>query len=366
MTALLAPSLRLSWSGELPPVENRPSVFLIHLDSGQPYLARTNQLKRRLTRLLGGSKLLDLSKIAREIEIWYTPAKLEQWLVFYQLAKQYFPETYRKVVRLPSPSYVKLLLSNAFPRTLVTSRVAGKESVFYGPFRSRAEAERWEAEMLDFFQVRRCEEDLDPNPDHPGCMYGEMNQCLRPCQLVVSANEYASEVKRVEQFLETNGASLADAIGHARERASENLEFEEAARQHRRLEKLEALLRSASEITGNIRHTNGVSAVRHGAGVDLWFLLEGVWADPVRLEMSTHSGESMDRRLREVVAAIEVRKPALKEREEHLALLARWYFSTWRDSDWLPFPSREEVPYRKLVRAISKAMSHENMNLYED
>lgn len=366
MTSLLAASQSIEWAGEIPPVDNKPSVFVIHVRNGQPYLARTNLLKRRLTRLLGGSKLMDLRAIATRIDIWYTPTKLEQLLVFYQLAKQYFPETYRKTVHLPSPPYVKLLLSNAFPRTQVTTRLAGKESLFYGPFRNRAEAERWEGEMLDFFQIRRCEEDLEPHPDHAGCMYGEMGQCLRPCQLNVGPAEYASEVKRLEQFLDTNGTSLIEAIGHARDRASDNLEFEEAARQHKRHERVEALLRSSSEITGNVRYTNGVSAVRNGAGVDLWFLLDGLWADPVRLEMTSHSGESMDRRLREVVAGLPERKPTLKDREEHLALLSRWYFSSWRDSEWLPFANREEVPYRKLVRLISRSMSHANMNLYDN
>lgn len=345
-----------------------PAVFLIHLKKGPPYLARTTMLKRRLTRLLAprtGSRLLDLSAIADRIEIWYTPSRLEQALTFYSLAKMHFGETYRKIVRLPSPPYLKVLLSNAFPRTLVTSRLSGRESLFFGPFRNRAEAERWQSETLDFFQIRRCEEDLVPNPDHPGCIYGEMNQCLRPCQAVVGLTEYSSEVSRLTSFIESHGATLIEAIGHARDRASDNMEFEEAARQHRRFEKVEGLLRLASEITTDIRFANGVSAVKAGTGVALYFLLDGVWQPPVAFDMKMQAGESMDRRLRQLVEGLPVPRPTLKEREEHLALLSRWYFSSWRDSEWLPFAGREAIPYRKLVRLISRAMnpvaSHANM-----
>jgi excinuclease ABC subunit C len=214
-----------------------------------------------------------------------------------------------------------------------------------------------EKEMLDFFQLRRCEEDLQPHPDHPGCIYGEMNQCLRPCQAAVSGGEYSTEVVRMEDFLRSKGRSLAEQIEHARERASDNMEFEEAARQHRRLEKLDALLRQASDISGDIRQANGVSAVKAGNAVDLYFLWDGVWAPPVRLDMAQQAGESMDRRLRQVVEDTPPTPAPLREVEEHLALLARWYFSSWRDTEWLAFASREDVPYRKLVRMISRALS---------
>ena len=49
--------------------------------------------------------------------------------------------------------------------------------------------------QLDLFQLRRCQEDLAPSPGHPGCIYGEMGKCLRPCQEAVSREEYAGEVE---------------------------------------------------------------------------------------------------------------------------------------------------------------------------
>src|SRR5207244_6958620 len=64
--------------------------------------------------------------------------------------------------------------------------------------------------MLDLFQLRRCEDNLAPSPEHPGCIYGEMNKCLRPCQQVVSIEEYRGEAHRVEEFIRTDGASLRE------------------------------------------------------------------------------------------------------------------------------------------------------------
>ncbi|GAB4372268.1 MAG: hypothetical protein OHK0021_14710 [Bryobacter sp.] len=334
-------------------------VLLVWPRTGSPYLMRTNVLARRLSRL---RRMLDFPKQVDRVELWYTRARIEQALIYFQLAKAHFPENYHKMVRLPSAPYLKLLLKLRFPRTELSSRLSGKENLILGPFRNRAEAERFESEMLDFFQLRRCSEDLEPHAEHPGCIYGEMGQCLRPCQDIVGEAEYATEAAKAKAFLASRGESLREAIGHARDRASANLEFEEAARQHKRLDRVEALWRGASEITGEVGQANGVTAVRREAGVDLYFLLDGVWREPVEFRLHTQAGESqagesMDRRLRQLVEELPTRETSAKDREEHLALLHRWYFSSWRDTEWLPFPAREEIPYRKLVRMISRAAS---------
>jgi excinuclease ABC subunit C len=63
---------------------------------------------------------------------------------------------------------------------------------------------------------------------------------------------------------------------------------------------------------------------------------------------------SLDHKLRETIAALDTPKRSMRERQEYLALLARWFYSSWRDGEWLPFESVEDVPYRKLVNAISR------------
>jgi len=69
----------------------------------------------------------------------------------------------------------------------------------------------------------------------------------------------------------------------------------------------------------------------------------------------------MDRRLRELVTTLSPERPALKRREEHLALLARWFYSSAREGEWLPFESLDAVPYRRLVRAISRVAAHRDL-----
>ncbi len=341
---------------------NCPAVFLVWPREGAPYLGRTNVLRRRLLRLLGEraqpSRMLNLRSVAARIEYWRTASALEASLVQYGLARLHFPDTYLDLLKLRMPPYVKVLLANEFPRTQVTARQGGSRGFAYGPFRSRAAAEQFEAQFLDLFQIRRCQEDLVPSPAHPGCIYGEMNMCLRPCQQVVSVEEYRSEVERVLEFLATNGRSLVESIEKARDRLSEELNFEEAARQHKRMEKVQQVLKLRDDLVRDIDSLHGaaiVPSVETGA-VALWFVAGGCWQEPRTLTFEVEEGKpvSLDRKLRDLVAGIEPRRRPAAERQEHAALLARWYYSSWRAGEWVQFDSLADVPYRKLVNAIHR------------
>jgi excinuclease UvrABC nuclease subunit len=296
--------------------------------------------------------------VAERVEYWLTGSALEELLLHFELARRHSPEHYRALVKLRPPAFLKVIRSNAFPRTQITRRLSGGRSLYYGPFRTRTAAEQFQSQFLDLFQVRRCEEDLVPNPHHPGCIYGEMGMCLRPCQQVVGVDEYRSEVGRLVEFLHTDGRSLLGTMTAARDRLSQELNFEDAARQHKRLEKVQQVLKLRDELVRETGRVNGVAvtaSVASGA-VNLWFFLAGAWQDARNFVVEAVDGASvsLDQRLREIVASLSPAPLTTVEREDHMALLARWYYSSWRQGEWLPFDTLEAVPYRRLVRAISR------------
>ena len=116
----------------------------------------------------------------------------------------------------------------------------------YGPFPSRVAAERFSEDMLDLFKLRRCVEDLAPDPAFPGCVYSEMKKCLAPCFKGCTDERYEEEAQAVRAFLRTRGGSLVETLRKERDGASELMEFEKAAELHARLTKAEAVAAAGS------------------------------------------------------------------------------------------------------------------------
>ena len=358
---------------EIDALPDRPAVFLLWAAEGAPYLAKTALLKRRLKRLLSNrdrvSRVLNLNGIAIRIDYWLTGSQLESTLIHLELARHHFPNDWAKITRLKPPAFVRLTLDNPFPRTMITSKLAGNKTrgLIYGPFPSRAAADRFNEGLLDLFQIRRCEENLAPAPNHPGCIYGEMNRCLRPCQQAVSIEEYRGEADRMRQFLETGGASLKQVAEATRERASASMDFEEAERMHQRASRIAEVQSLAGDLARPVHQLAGVAVTPSAIleAIDLWFLIGGRWQPPRRVNLSETIGvgSSLDRRMRELVASVASQeKDAAQERDpadadpdpEHLAILVRWQGSTWRDGEWIGFASFEKPPYRKLVNAMGR------------
>src|SRR5271154_181906 len=338
---------------------NTDAVFLIRAGDRSAYLAKTSMLRRRLQRILklapeGPRRSLNLREVFTRAEYWLTGSRFESTLVHYALAREHYPDDYARLVKLRMPAYIKLVLGNEFPRTQVTTRLSAGSALYYGPFRTRAGAELFDNHFLDFFQIRRCQENLEPSPQHPGCIYGEMNMCMRPCQQAVGREEYLAETGRVREFLAGNGAALLNITSAARDRLSEEMDFEAAGREHKRVERIQEVLALRDDLVCDVDQLYGVAVTPsvHPDCVRLWFVCQGAWQAPRVLALNSH--ESLDARLRAIVDSIQPEQPPLPEKQEPLALLARWHYSTWSDGEWIGFRGMDQVPYRKLVRAISR------------
>jgi excinuclease UvrABC nuclease subunit len=339
-------------------------VFLLET-GGEPYLNKSAHLRRRISRLLEegqDGKRLNLRATARAICWQPAGSVFEANVLLWRLARRCFPDSYRQRLRLRPPVLLKLNLENAYPRCYPTRRLA-KEGVHFGPFPSRATAERFASDFLDLFLIRRCVEEIRPDPAHPGCVYGEMGMCLRPCQAVVTQDVYVEEVGRVREFLATEGRSLLRRLEEDRARASADLNYEEAGRIHKRLEKVQAVLSQPelawkAGLATDLDRLNGIVVQPSAAPqtVELFPVYRGFLLRPVSLSLAidpeTGQPVSLDARLREALAGLAL-KPSGR-RTEHLALLSRWFYRGTRKGEFVGFEGYEKLPYRRLVNAIGR------------
>jgi excinuclease UvrABC nuclease subunit len=233
----------------------RAAVFALHgADAhAEPYIGRTPNLRGRLERLLQPSakhpRRLQLAGLVRRIEWKLTGSDFESLLLQFDLLQKIYGPKVLERMHLAAPSFVRYLGGNPYPRITVTNRPSQREAGWaYGPFASRAAAERFADEALKLFLLRRCTDDLNPDPSFPGCVYSEMKMCLAPCYKGCSDERYADESTAVEQFLATRGESRLVTLRTERDEASANLEFESAAALHAQVQKVEAVRALAPEL----------------------------------------------------------------------------------------------------------------------
>jgi excinuclease ABC subunit C len=350
-----------------------PAVFSLRSaePNSEPYVTKTANLKRRLQRLLGPpteqSKRLNLRDRVRWIEYTPTGSDFESGFLLYRLLRSAFPKTYGDRLKLRFAPLVKLHMENEYPRASVTTRLGrlNGRSLYYGPFPSRTAAEKFANDSLDFFKIRRCVDDLKPDPLFPGCIYSEMKMCLAPCFKGCSDDEYSSEVARVRAYFDSGGDSLVREISAMRDEASSKLEFENAAALHARLEKLDPVLAQLPEIVRRVDQLTAVMVQRSADDqcVCLFQIHGGLICQPAAFPIRAlehMKSQSMESRVEAALSNIpQTEAGSPLELMEHLTLLKRWYYRTNRPGEIFFAGAKGALPMRKLVRGIARVYQGE-------
>jgi hypothetical protein len=388
-------------SASLSGLPEAPAVFALCAadPAAEPYLGKTPNLRRRLMRFLRGpqgaakSRRLQLAHLVDQIEYTVTGSDFESSLCLYQASLRAFGQRAQKRLRLRPPAFLRMSVDNAYPRVYATSKISKTAAnALFGPFPSRAAAERYADEMLNLFLLRRCTEELNPDPAFPGCVYSEMKMCLAPCFKGCSDERYQQEASDVFAFLATRGGSMISRLEGERNAASEAMEFERAAAIHQRMQKVQGVAHLVSEAVRPLAELSGVlvqpsAEVGH---VALFALRRGVWsgpalycivgmrlanersgstslfAHPMALEPVPLEGvaalpakDVLESRLEEALGALAQSAPktvSAQTLSDHLALFTRWYYRpAGRSTGEMLFAGANgEVPRKPLLRAISR------------
>ncbi len=375
----------------------------------EPYVGRTPDLRRRLRRLLTPSaahpRRLHLAGLVTRIVYAKIASELEANLLLYRVSQQAFGERAARRMHLRTPGFLRMSTANSYPRLYVTNTITYAAAAdLFGPFASRAAAERYAEQVLDLFLLRHCYQDLDPNPAFPGCIYSEMKKCLAPCYGGCSDERYAEEAAAVHAFLSTGGRSMLASIAVERDHASQALDFERAAAEHMRLGKIEAVAALASEAARPLAGQYAVivqpAVEAGGENVALFLLKQGTFSGPVLYSVAgmrhpnEQSGSSslfahpvalaavplepeakvtvkndvLEERLQLALAALErAQQPGSRQQLcDHLSIFARWYYrpQAKREGEVVFFSIASEknsTPPAKLVlRAISRIWRRAN------
>jgi excinuclease UvrABC nuclease subunit len=208
------------------------------------YIGKAKNLRRRVSSYFTNSsghsdKVLDLVRKVHEVKYDETGSELEAALREAELIYTLKPSYNRLSKHLPRVAFLKLTVTNSYPRLSISAKPGSDRAVYIGPFRSREFAEKAQRLLARLFTLRTCQGNLAPSPEVTPCLLGQVSACSAPCAGRISQEHYAAQVSTFLQFLNGESSQLRAALIEKRDGLAAELRFEGAARLQQDLQLLD-------------------------------------------------------------------------------------------------------------------------------
>jgi excinuclease ABC subunit C len=214
----------------------QPGVYLYKNAEGDViYVGKAKNLRARVRSYLlessqANAKTGSLMREAVDLEYILVANEYEALALENNLIKQRHPRFNILLRDDKTYPYVKLTLTDRFPKVFVTRRLRKDGSAYYGPYFSGSLAYRIVELIHRSFQLPSCKVDLSRY--HPrACLQYYMHRCLGPCVEALTTPEiYAAAVRDAQLLLEGRSAELERELTARMIAAAEAEHFEAAAR----------------------------------------------------------------------------------------------------------------------------------------
>src|SRR5215469_995855 len=304
-----------------------PGVYLMRNARGDLlYVGKARRLRERVGSYFTAAvnaKTAELISHVYTIEARVARSALEAGLLESELIRELKPP-YNRMLKSVAPAYfIKLDLSDEFPRIRLAPRMGARPGVRYlGPFIGRRSLDHSVRALSRILGLRTCSGKLAPDPDFSPCLYGQMGHCCAPCNAGISEEAYGVRVRRAMVFMQGRGGQLLGDLARARDQAASALRYEEAARLRRDLESLVTLTHRASRLSQVITENNLVIVTGCGHDRAAHVVLSGRLALTRNLDSAAASAE-----IRAFVVQNFERykaKPVTRDELEPMQIVARW------------------------------------------
>jgi len=276
----------------------QPGVYLYGNAAGETiYVGKARALRDRVRSYLaarGSSPKTDaLLDEVTSLEVIVTDSVVEALALENNLIKQRAPK-YNILLRDDkSYPYLRLTLSEAFPRVLVARQVAKDGDLYAGPFLPASLARRTITLSHKLFGLRSCNEVITGERPRP-CLEYDIKRCLAPCVAALCAPEvYAQAVDDMRLLLDGRGDELAADLERRMLDAAAAERFEQAAQHRDAMRVVQALgarqQKMASPVLGD-RDVFGVATAADGAVIQIFQVRRGRVVERITLQGSASAG----------------------------------------------------------------------------
>ncbi len=212
----------------------KPGVYLMKDEQGEVlYVGKALVLRDRLRSYFGSpagltTKIQRLVERIADFEFIVTDSESEALILENTLIKRYRPYYNARLKDDKTYPYLKIDLTEEFPRVYITRQAADDGARYFGPFASSGSVRQTMDLVKKLFPYRSCTKTItgtDPRP----CLEYFIHRCVAPCSGYATGEEYARVIQQVILFMEGNTEAVTRDLQQRMAAASEELEFERAA-----------------------------------------------------------------------------------------------------------------------------------------
>ncbi len=224
---------------------DEPGVYrMLGVDDDVLYVGKAKNLKKRVSSYF--QKTVQSPRIGlmltqvRRVEITATRSEAEALILENTLIKRLAPK-YNILFR-DDKSYPYIMLTgDEFPRLAFHRGSFARNSRYFGPYPNSLAVREAIQLLQKTFLLRTCENAVFAHRSRP-CLLHQIKRCKAPCVGMVSAADYADDVRIAEMFLRGRHGEVIERLTDAMQQASDALRFEEAAQLRDQVRALQAVL----------------------------------------------------------------------------------------------------------------------------
>jgi len=215
----------------------KPGVYIMKDSSGKIiYVGKAVILKNRVRQYFQNQanqipKVRTMVKHIADFEYIVTDTELEALILECNLIKKHKPKYNILLKDDKNYPYIKITVNEDYPRILFTRRLEMDGAKYFGPY-SSAFAVRETIKLLrHMFPLRSCNRNIEKDIGKcRECLYYHIGLCSAPCIGQISKDDYMKLVDDALMFLEGKHDVLLKKLKEEMEKASQNMEFEKAAK----------------------------------------------------------------------------------------------------------------------------------------
>ena len=212
----------------------RPGVYLFKDREGKViYVGKAGDLNSRVRSYFGAlsnlpPKIRLLVPKIHSFEFVVTGSEQEALILECDMIKKYTPRYNARLKDNKTFPYLKIDVTEDWPRVSVNRRVQKDGARYFGPFPNAGSVRRTLRLIKKIFPYRSCSKSIDGKDKRP-CLDYYIHQCLGPCIGAVEREEYREVVNQVILFLQGKQELVLRELDSKMKVAAQRLQFEKAA-----------------------------------------------------------------------------------------------------------------------------------------